>query len=182
VIFTETALKGAFLIEPERLEDDRGFFARTWCQQEFAARQLNARLRQCNISFNTRKGTLRGMHYQIAPHAETKLVRCTMGALYDAIIDLRLDSPTFKQWIAVELTAGNRRMLYIPEGFAHGFQTLKDDTEVFYQISEYYAPASARGIRWNDPAFGIEWPAAERTISERDRSHPDFLSRERHER
>jgi len=181
VIFTETTLKGAFLIEPERLEDERGFFARTWCQREFAAQQLNSQLLQCSISFNRRKGTLRGMHYQDAPHAEGKLVRCTMGAIYDAIIDLRLDSPTFKQWTAVELTAGNRRMLYIPEGFAHGFQTLEDDTEVFYQMSEYYAPASARGIRWNDSAFGIEWPAAERTISERDQSHPDFLLHERRE-
>jgi len=174
VIFIETALKGAFIIEPEKLEDERGFFARTWCQQEFATHRLNPRLVQCNISFNRRKGTLRGMHYQAKLHEEAKLVRCTRGAVYDVIIDLRLDSPTFKQWVAVELTADNRRMLYVPEGFAHGFQTLEDCTDIFYQMSEFYAPAYARGVRWNDPAFGIQWPLAERIISERDQSYPDF--------
>ena len=172
MIFVETRLKGAFIIEPERIEDERGFFARTWCQHEFEARGLNARLAQCNISFNTMKGTLRGMHYQIAPHEETKLVRCTMGAIYDVIVDLRPASPTFKQWEAVELTAGNRRMLYIPGGFAHGFQTLGDETEVFYQMSEFYHPGSSRGARWNDPAFGIAWPLTISTISQRDRSYP----------
>jgi dTDP-4-dehydrorhamnose 3,5-epimerase len=174
MIFIETALEGAFIIEPEKLEDERGFFARIWCQQEFAARGLNPQLVQCNISFNRRKGTLRGMHYQAKPCEEARLIRCTRGAIYDVIIDLRLDSPTFKHWAAVELTTDNRRMLYVPEGYAHGFQTLEDCTEVFYQMSEFYAPAYARGVRCNDPAFGIQWPLAERIISERDQSYPDF--------
>jgi len=177
VIFIETKLKGAFIIEPERLEDERGFFARTWCQREFAAHGLNPRLVQCNISFNKKKGTLRGMHYQVAPYEEAKLVRCTMGAIYDVIIDLRPDSPTFRQWITVELTAKNRRMLYIPEGFAHGFQTLVDSTEVFYQMSEFYHPECARGIRWDDPVFGIEWPPErERLISLKDQNYT-FIQR-----
>lgn len=175
--FEETKLRGAYLIEMERLEDERGFFARTWCEQEFAERGLESRIVQCNTSFNRKRGTLRGMHYQVAPDAEVKLVRCTMGAIYDVIVDLRTDSSTFKQWVGVELTAENRTMLYIPEGFAHGFQTLSDGAEVFYQMSSYYAPESARGVRWNDPAFGIEWPAAAaRIISERDLNHPDFIS------
>jgi dTDP-4-dehydrorhamnose 3,5-epimerase len=175
MIFTETNLKGAFIIEPERIEDERGFFARTWYQSEFESRGLDARLVQCNISYNAKKGTLRGMHYQAAPYEETKLVRCTMGALYDVIIDLRPASPTFKQWIAVELTVDNRRMLYIPGGFAHGFQTLEDSTEVFYQMSQIYHPESARGVRWDDPAFGIGWPSADqRVISTRDQQYPDF--------
>jgi dTDP-4-dehydrorhamnose 3,5-epimerase len=172
VIFTETKLKGAFVIEPERIEDERGFFARTFCEREFEARGLNARVAQCSISFNRKKGTLRGMHYQVAPHEEAKLVRCTRGAIYDVIIDLRADSPTFRQWVAVELTEDNRRMLYIPEGFAHGFQTLEDNTEVFYQISEFYHPESARGVRWDDPAFGIDWPPEDqRVISARDQDY-----------
>ena len=174
MIFLETALKGAFIIEPEKLEDERGFLARTWCQREFAAHGLNPQLVQCNISFNKRKGILRGMHYQAQPHEEAKLVRCTKGAIYDVIIDLRLDSPTFKYWAAVELTADNHRMLYVPEGFAHGFQTLEDCTEVFYQMSEFYTPAYARGVRWDDLAFSIQWPLTERIISERDQSYPDF--------
>ena len=168
-------MKGAFIIEPEKMEDERGFFARTWDQKEFGAHGLNPRLVQCNTSFNKRAGTLRGMHYQAAPHEEAKLVRCTRGAIYDVIVDLRASSPTFKQWTAVELTAYNRLMLYVPEGFAHGFQTLEDETEVFYQMSEFYHPESARGVRWNDPAFGIEWPVAEKCIiSERDNSFEDF--------
>lgn len=171
---TETKLKGAVLVEVERFEDERGFFARTWSQREFAAHGLNPRLVECNISFNKKKGTLRGMHYQAAPHGQAKLVRCTAGAIYDVIIDLRRESPTFKQWVAVELTAHNRLMLYIPEEFAHGFQTLSDDTEVLYQMSEFYAPESARGVRWDDPAFGIEWPPDERTIIARDQQYPDF--------
>jgi dTDP-4-dehydrorhamnose 3,5-epimerase len=174
MIFTETNLKSSFLIEPEPRADERGFFARTWCQREFEAHGLQIRWVQCNVSFNKTKGTLRGMHYQVAPYAEAKLVRCTRGAIYDVIIDLRYDSPTFKQWLAVKLTADNRQMLFIPEGFAHGFQTLEDDTEVFYQMSEFYAPDYAKGVRWNDPAFDISWPADERIISERDRSYPDF--------
>lgn len=173
--FTETRLKGAFIIDPERLEDERGFFARTWCQRESEAYGLQPRWVQCNISFNKKKGTLRGMHYQVTPFAEAKLVRCTMGAIYDVIIDLRPDAPTFTQWEAVELSAENRRMLYIPEGFAHGFMTLEDNTETFYQMSEFYAPAYARGVRWDDPAFGIRWPMGVRVISERDRNYPDFL-------
>jgi dTDP-4-dehydrorhamnose 3,5-epimerase len=176
MIFTETELKGVFIIEPEKLEDERGFFARTWDSQEFEAHGLSPHLAQCNVSFNTKKGTLRGMHYQSAPYEEAKLVRCTRGAIYDVTIDLRPDSPTFKQWTATELTVENHRMLYASEGFAHGFQILEDDTEVFYQMSEFYHPESARGVRWDDPAFGIAWPLEVSTISARDRQYPDFAS------
>ena len=174
MIFTETILKGAWVIEPERREDNRGFFARTFCEKEFAAHGLETRVAQCNISFNRRKGTLRGMHYQAAPFEEAKLVRCTMGAIFDAIIDLRPASPTFKNSFSLELTASNRRMLYIPRDFAHGFQTLVDDTEVFYQMAQVYSAEHARGVRWNDPVFGIRWPADERIIHERDKNYPDF--------
>ena len=174
MIFTETMLKGAFVIEPERLEDERGFFARTWCQREFEAHSIDSKWVQCNISYNKKKGTLRGMHYQVAPYEEAKLIRCTMGATCDVIIDLRPDSPTFKQHIAELLTAQNRKILFVPEGFAHGFLTLEDDTEVFYQMSEFYHAEYARGVRWNDPAFGIQWPAEVQIISDRDRNHPDF--------
>ena len=176
MIFTETKLRGAFLIELEKHADERGFFARTFCQEAFEAHGLNSRVVQCNVSFNRRKGTLRGMHFQIAPFAEAKLVRCTSGSIHDVIIDLRPVSPTFKQHFAVELSAENRKMLYIPEEFAHGFQTLKDDTEVFYQMSQSYSAEHARGVRWNDPAFGIDWPAGVRTIIERDQNYPNFLS------
>ncbi len=176
MIFTETKLRGAFLIELEKHADERGFFARTFCQEAFEAHGLNSRVVQCNVSFNRRKGTLRGMHFQIAPFAEAKLVRCTSGSIHDVIIDLRPASPTFKQHFAVELSAENRKMLYIPEEFAHGFQTLKDDTEVFYQMSQSYSAEHARGVRWNDSAFGIDWPAGVRTIIERDQNYPDFLS------
>jgi dTDP-4-dehydrorhamnose 3,5-epimerase len=174
MLFTETKLSGAFIIELERMHDARGFFARSWSQREWEAQQLNPRLLECNISFNQKKGTLRGMHYQDPPDAQTKLVRCTAGAVYDVIIDMRADSPTFKQWFAVELTAENHRMLYIPEGLAHGFQTLAEDTEVFYQMSAYYVPASARGVRWNDPAFGIEWPLEVEVIAPRDAAYGDI--------
>ncbi len=174
LIFTETRLKGAWIIEPEKLEDERGFFARTWCQREFTSRGLNPCLVQCSISFSPKKGTLRGMHFQIPPHEEAKLVRCTMGRIYDVIVDLRPDSPTFRRWIAAELTAENHKMLYAPEGFAHGFQTLADNTEVFYQMSEVYHAECARGVRWDDPAFCITWPADRRIISPRDAQHPDF--------
>lgn len=175
MVFTETQLKGAFVIDLERQEDERGFFARTFCTDAFQARGLNARLVQCSISFNKARGTLRGMHWQDPPHAECKLVRATRGAIYDVIIDLRPNMPTFKQYLAFELTAENRRELYVPEGFAHGFQTLEDNTEVFYQMSAAHAPGLGRGVRWNDPAFGIEWPAVERRImNERDASYPDF--------
>lgn len=169
--FIETRLKGAFIIEPEKLEDERGFFARTFCEKEFGEWGLNPKIVQCNISLNKMKGTLRGMHYQVYPHEEAKLVRCTKGAIYDVIIDLRSDSPTFKKWLALDLTAENLRMLYVPEGFAHGFQTIEDDSEVFYQMSEFYYPESARGIRWNDPAFGVVWPIIPLNISLRDRSY-----------
>jgi dTDP-4-dehydrorhamnose 3,5-epimerase len=174
MIARETKLKGAFVIEVEKLEDERGFFGRTWCRNEFTKFGLNPDIAQCSVSFNHKRGTLRGMHYQIAPHQEAKLVRCTSGSIYDVIIDLRQDSPTFSQWLAVELTARTHRMLYVPENFAHGFQTLEDSTEVFYQISEFYAPEYARGIRWNDPAFRIHWPLEERIISARDGAYPDF--------
>lgn len=174
MIFTPTALPGAYIIEPERMADARGFFARTWCQREFAAQGLCTHLAQCNTSFNHRRGTLRGMHYQAPPSAEVKLVRCTMGALYDVIIDLRPDSPGFMQHIGVELTAENRRMLYIPEGFAHGFQTLADNTEVFYQMSEFYAPEHARAVRWNDPALHIHWPLEVSVISPKDAEIADI--------
>lgn len=176
MIFTETPLKGAYVIDPERREDERGFFARTWCRREFEARGLDPGLAQCNISFNRKRGTLRGMHYQIAPRAEAKVVRCTAGTVYDVIVDLRADSSTFKQWFAVELSFDNRRMLYIPGGMAHGFLTLTDGAEVFYQMSESYAPEYARGVRWNDPAFGVRWPQEVTMISERDRLYPDFVA------
>lgn len=172
--FIETELKGAFLIDPEPLEDERGFFARTWCRKEFEQHGLDTDWVQCNISFNKRQGTLRGMHYQIAPYAEAKLVRCTSGAIYDVIIDLRPNSKTYRQWISAELSAENRKMIYIPQGLAHGFQTLLDNTEVFYQMSEFYAPPYARAVRWNDPQFKIRWPEAERTISEKDQTIEDF--------
>ncbi len=174
--FVVTALKGAYIIEPEQLCDDRGFFARTWCKKEFLAQGLNPELVQCNISFNRKKGTLRGMHHQVAPHQEAKLVRCTAGAIYDVLVDLRPLSPTFKSWVGVELSAENRKMIYVPEGFSHGFLTLMDDTEVFYQMSEYYAPECARGYRWNDPTFNIVWPEKIANISERDLNYPDFDS------
>lgn len=171
--FTETKLKGAYVIEVEPLADERGFFARSWCQKEFAEHGLNSNLVQCNISFNLKKGTLRGMHYQAKPYQEVKLVRCTMGAVYDVIIDLRSDSPMFKQWIGVELTADSRKMLYIPEGMAHGFQTLVDNTEVFYQMSEFYNSESATGLRWDDPEFKIEWLIKQDlVISEKDKFYP----------
>lgn len=175
MIFTATTLAGTYVVEPERLEDARGFFARTWCQREFEEHGLNPRLVQCSMSFNAKKGTLRGMHYQAAPYAEAKLVRCTMGAIYDIVIDLRAHSPTYTEHLGVVLSAENRKMLYVPEGFAHGFQTLEENTEVSYQMSEFYAPGYGRGVRWNDPAFGIAWPADERTIIDRDQSYPDFV-------
>lgn len=174
MIFKETKLKGVFIIQPERLKDERGFFARTWCQREFETHGLNPNLVQCNISFNKKRGTLRGMHHQVAPHEEAKLVRCTIGAIYDVIIDLRPNSPTFKEWISSELTAENRKMIHIPEGFSHGFMTLGDNTEVFYQMSEFYDPECTRGVRWNDPAFDIAWPEEVTVISEKDKQYPDF--------
>jgi dTDP-4-dehydrorhamnose 3,5-epimerase len=172
--FVETKLKGSFIIEPERLEDERGFFARSWCYREAMQYGLEPKWLQCNISYNKSKGTMRGMHYQAAPFEEAKLVRCTMGAICDVIIDLRPNSVTFKKWTAVELSSENRRMFYIPEGFAHGFLTLQDQSEVFYQMSEFYVPELARGVRWNDPAFGIEWPMSVSVMTDKDRTFPDF--------
>ena len=174
MIFTPTELKDAYIVEPKKLEDERGFFARTWCEREFRDRGLNPNLVQCNISFNHKKGTLRGMHLQVEPYAEAKLVRCTQGAIYDVIIDLRPDSNTYKQWIAVELTPENHKALYVPEGFAHGFQTLADNTEVFYQMSQFYAPECARGYRWNDPSFNIDWPLEISVISDKDLNLTDY--------
>jgi dTDP-4-dehydrorhamnose 3,5-epimerase len=176
MIFTETKLPGAYIIDIQKLEDTRGFVARAWCQKEFAAHGLSPCLVQANISWNKRQGTLRGMHYQVAPYAEAKLVRCTRGAIYDVIIDVRPNSPTYKQWIGVELRADNYKLLYVPEYFAHGFQTLEDNTEVTYQVSQFYAPGSERGTRYNDPAFGIEWPIAVHVISDKDKSWPDYLA------
>lgn len=175
--FLNTKLPGVYTIEPERHVDERGYFARTWCRHEFEAHGLNPNLAQCSVSFNHRKGTLRGMHYQAAPYEEAKLVRCTRGAIYDVALDLRRESPTFKGWVAAELTADNGRLLYIPEGVAHGFVTLEENTEVFYQISLPYEPEAARGVHWNDPAFAIRWPdAGNLTLSERDRAYPDFVA------
>jgi len=174
VIFTETKLNGAFIIEPEKHEDDRGFFARSWCRKEFQAHSLNPTTVQCNISFNKRKGTLRGMHYQVAPFAESKLVRCTAGAIYDVVIDLRPDSPTYRHYVGEVLSADNYKMFYVPEGFAHGFQTLEDNTEIFYQMSEFYSSQHARGVRYSDPAFGIKWMISDPIIADRDRNYPDF--------
>jgi dTDP-4-dehydrorhamnose 3,5-epimerase len=174
MIFTATKLAGAYIIEPETIADNRGFFARSWCEKEFAVQGLNSQLVQCNISFNHCRGTVRGMHYQASPYGECKLVRCTAGSIYDVIIDLRPDSATYTQWCGVELTAANRQALYIPEGLAHGFQTLTDETEVLYQMSEFYHPESARGVRWDDPQFQINWPIVDITISDRDRQYPDF--------
>ncbi len=168
-------LEGAYVIEPERLEDERGYFARTYCRDEFVAHGLNPNLVQCNVSFNLKKGTLRGMHYQAKPHEEAKLVRCTRGSVFDAIVDIRADSPTFRKWFAVELSAANGRMLYVPEGFAHGFQTLEDGSEVFYQMSEKYFPESARGILWSDPGIGIRWPIPNPIVSQRDARFSDFV-------
>jgi dTDP-4-dehydrorhamnose 3,5-epimerase len=172
--FTALPILGAFEIEIEPIADERGFFARTWDAQEFKSRGLNPQFAQCSVSFNKRCGTLRGMHYQDQPFAEAKLVHCCSGGIYDVIVDLRRTSPAYRKWCAVKLNAENRKMLYIPEGVAHGFQTLTDGAEVFYQMSQIYAPEFARGVRWNDPLFGIEWPISEVIISERDRTFPDY--------
>jgi dTDP-4-dehydrorhamnose 3,5-epimerase len=175
MIFQASRLSGAFVIDPQRLDDERGFFARTFCRDEFAAHGLRPNFVQCNISLNSRKGTLRGMHYQDKPYEEAKLVRCTRGAIFDVIVDIRKKSVTYGQWFGVELTADNRRMLYVPEGFAHGFQTVEDDSEVFYQMAEMYKSEYARGIRWNDPSFNIAWPLPNPIISPRDAAYPDFV-------
>lgn len=172
--FTPTSLPGVWLVDLEPITDERGFFARTWCREEFAARGLEAELAQCNISWNARQGVLRGLHYQAEPHGEAKLIRCTRGAIHDVAVDLRPDSPARLNHIGVELSAENRRALYIPTGCAHGFQTLTPDTEVFYQMSHAFVPGAGRGVRWDDPALGIAWPDYPRIISERDRAWPDL--------
>jgi dTDP-4-dehydrorhamnose 3,5-epimerase len=174
MIFSETRLKGAYIIDVKRLEDDRGFFGRSYCQREFEEYGLNTNAVQANVSHNKIKATLRGMHMQRAPHSETKLVRCTKGAIYDVIVDMREESPTLKQWIGVELTADSFRMLYVPEGFAHGFITLEDNTDVTYQVTQFYTPGAERGYRWDDPAFAIKWPLQPMLISEKDKAHPLF--------
>jgi dTDP-4-dehydrorhamnose 3,5-epimerase len=175
MIFSETALPGAYVIDLERIEDERGFFARAWCERELTEHGLETRIAQSNVSFNKHKGTLRGMHFQRPPHQETKLIRCIRGGLFDVIIDLRPDSTGYKRWMGVELTADNRRMLYVPRGFAHGFQTLEDDTEAFYMVSDFYTPEAEGGVRWDDPAFAVEWPLGPPTeISEKDQQWPDF--------
>src|ERR1700722_18476447 len=174
MIFQQSAIPGVWELYLQPRCDDRGFFARSWCKEEFENHGLNPQVVQCNVSSNTRKGTLRGMHYQAAPKAEAKLVRCTAGSIYDVVIDLRPESPMFKRWIAVVLTAQLRNMVYIPQGCAHGFLTLEDETDVFYQMSEFYYPELARGVRWDDPAFNVAWPAGVEVISERDRTYADF--------
>ena len=172
--FLPIRLHGAYVIEWEKLEDERGFFARTFCRDEFAAHGLSKTFVQCDVSFNTRKGTLRGLHFQMQPYEEAKLVRCTRGSIYDVIVDIRKESPTYGQWASVELAADAGGMIYIPERFAHGFQTLEDNSEVFYQMSEIHHPECARGLRWNDPALGIRWPISDPIVSTRDAQYPDF--------
>ena len=174
MIFTETKLSGAFIVEMQKFADERGFFALSWSEREFATHDLDARLVECNVSFNQKRGTLRGMHYQQAPHGQVKLVRCTRGAIFDVIVDLRSESPTFKQWFGTELTAENHLALYVPKDFAHGFQTLEDSSEVLYQMSDPYEPGAGAGVRWNDPAFAIKWPQDARIINARDAAYPDF--------
>ena len=178
MIFRETAIEGVLVVEPERHDDERGFFARTWDAAEFAAQGLSARIVQCSTSFNRRRGTLRGLHYQAPPHEEAKLVRCTSGAIFDVAVDLRPDSPTLCNWVGAELTAENGLALYVPEGCAHGFLTLADDSEIAYQMSEPHAPEAARGVRFDDPAFAIAWPTQVVVLNERDRSYPDYVRAE----
>jgi dTDP-4-dehydrorhamnose 3,5-epimerase len=172
--FTETKMKGTYIIELERREDNRGFFARSWCQNEFQAHGLHPSVVQINVGYTVKRAGLRGLHYQVAPHEEAKTVRCTRGAVFDVAVDLRADSLTYKQWVGVELTLDNRRMLYIPEGCAHGYQTLADDTEIEYLTTAFYAPESARGARFDDPVFRISWPLPVGIVSDADRSWPDF--------
>ena len=177
MIFAETPLKGAYLIEIEEKTDDRGFFARAFCQKEFSSYGLKNRFVQINNSLSFREKTLRGMHYQLSPNSETKIIRCIRGSFYDVILDLRPNSETFGKFFSLEMTADNRKMLYIPEGFAHGFLTLEDNTEALYLVSEFYTPGLERGVRWDDPKFNIKWPFAPEIISEKDRNHPDFNPR-----
>lgn len=174
MIFKKTKLRGAFIIEIKPINDERGFFARSWCQKEFEEYGLESAMVQANMSYSKVRGTLRGLHYQVSPHEEAKLIRCTHGAIYDVIIDLRADSPTYKESIGVELSAKNHKMLYVPEGFAHGYLTLEDDVEASYQVSQFYTPGAEKGIRWDDPEFGIQWPIPIKAISEKDKQHRNF--------
>lgn len=179
MMFSETVLKGAYVIEIKPIADHRGFFARQWCKREFEEHGLSPNLLQVNLQFSHKKGTLRGMHFQVAPWQEAKLVRCTQGAILDVMIDLRPDSPTHRKWVAVELTVDNRKVMYVPEGFAHGYQTLTDEAEVMYQTSQFYAPNSATGVRYNDPAFGIQWPLPVSVVSSQDEQWPDYQTASR---
>lgn len=172
MIFKPSPLAGAYLLDLMKIEDDRGFFARSYCKNEFDEVGLNSRIAQCNVSYNRNKGTLRGMHFQSEPFQEAKVVRCTRGVIWDVIIDLRIDSPTYLKWHGVELNAESHLALYVPEGFAHGFQTLVDDSEVLYMMSEFYQPNAARGVRWDDPAVAIDWPVPNPSMSQRDRDYP----------
>ena len=176
MIFTPSELDGAFVIDLEPKVDERGLFARAWCEEELGAQGLDARVAQCNLSCNHRRGTVRGLHYQAPPHAEVKLVRCTRGAVYDVIADLRPESRTYLHWIGVELSADNRRAIYVPEGFAHGYQTLTDVAETYYQVSVPYAPSAERGVRWDDPALAIDWPLPDPILSEKDAAWPDYVA------
>lgn len=179
MIFEELPLGGAYVIHLQKYKDERGSFARAWCSREFESQGLKSQMVQANAAYNIRKGTLRGMHYQLSSHAEAKLLRCIRGAVYDVMIDLRPDSPTYRSWHGVELNDRSHKMVYVPEGFAHGYMTLADHTEVFYQVSEFYAPDAERGIRWNDPCFNIQWPVMENMIiSEKDKNWPDFAGQE----
>jgi dTDP-4-dehydrorhamnose 3,5-epimerase len=170
--FQATQLNGVFVVDLDRIDDERGFFARSFCEKEFAASGLDAHFVQCNVSYNRLAGTMRGLHFQAEPHGEAKLVRCTMGAIYDVVVDVRVDSPTYLKWFGAEISAENRTALFVPRGFAHGFQTLVDHSEVLYQMSEFFHPESARGIRWNDPAIGVAWPLRNLVISDKDRAYP----------
>src|SRR5512145_2294771 len=174
MIFTELELKGAFLVEVKKIEDERGFFGRAWCASEFVEHGLNKNFVQLNTSFTKKKGTIRGMHFQADPYQEVKFIRCTRGRIWDVIIDLRPDSPTFKKWVGNELSVDNYRMVYVPENFAHGFITLEDNSEVYYPVTQFYTPGAERGLRWDDPAFNIKWPVEVTLVSEKDRSHMDF--------
>ena len=172
--FHPTPIEDVFIVDVEPIEDSRGFFARAWCSREFQKKGLKNTIAQCNVSFNYKKGSVRGMHYQLPPYEEVKMVRCISGAIFDVVIDLRKDSSTYKKWFGAELSATNYKMLYVPEGFAHGYQTLEKDSVVFYQVTEYYQPGAERGVRWDDPAFNIEWPLTLSEISDKDKSYPDF--------
>jgi len=172
--FIETKLQGSFIIEPTKLSDDRGFFTRVWDNKIFDEMGLNSKLAQCNVSLSKKKGTIRGMHYQVEPYQEAKLVRCTRGSIYDVIIDLRVNSKTYKEWVGYELTYLNHKMLYVPEGFAHGFQTLENNTEIFYQVSQFYNPNAENGINWKDDTFNISWPLQPTVISDKDYSWSKF--------